>query len=443
MEVHLGRRIAYARKKNNLTQTDFAKKIHVSSSHLGNIETGKYQASNDIVLLMSQSMDVPVSYFLDWDKANGVTGEIIELLFKAILNNDLEEAKSLLKSLKPPIDCIQQEISINMLKAVYYIKKGKLNKALEIEDDYLSTFLPITNIHEYSSEFQVYYYYYLMQISFIKEEFETSYLSGKKILEFWTEDRIEIVHLLINLSNISMQLVLYEESLEHITRAVKRVGNNNNKLNLVAHMQLSALLIKSKQYEKALKIVGQLTNLAELNGSAEIKATAYQHIGTIYFNYELFHEALIYFEKSNGLVSSLPIETIQSMITCYFKTGDFIKAKEYIQTGEEYVTSEYNQMIILAQKAQLYLLEGNEKMYWKIQKKTIQYFIKNNYLDHLIYIYKFLAEYYYNEKRYKESATYFMEMERLKDDEKKFKIVYPSFNNDIYIDTKWSWLYKN
>ena len=148
VEVHLGRRIAYARKKNKLTQTDFAKKIHVSSSHLGNIETGKYQASNDIILLMSQSMDVPISYFLNWDKVNEVTAEIIKLLFKAILNNDLDEAKQLLKSLKPPIDCIQQEITISMLKAVYYIKKKKITKALEIEEEYLS----VLCCHRYGPE---------------------------------------------------------------------------------------------------------------------------------------------------------------------------------------------------------------------------------------------------------------------------------------------------
>ena len=292
MEVHLGRRIAYARKKNKLTQTDFAKKIHVSSSHLGNIETGKYQASNDIILLMSQSMDVPISYFLNWNKLNEVTAEVIEFLFKALLNNDLEEAKQLLKSLKPPIDCIQQEISINMLKAVYYIKKGKMNKALEIEEDYLSVFLPITNICEYSTEFQVYYYYYLMQISYIKEDFEKSYHSGKKIMDFWTDDKIEVVHLLINLSNISVQLGLYEDSLVHIKKAINHLVNyKNDKLTFIAYMQLSSIFIYSKQYDKALNTVDQLITLAERENSDMIKGVAYQHIGTIYYKHELYMQA--------------------------------------------------------------------------------------------------------------------------------------------------------
>lgn len=427
VEVHLGRRIAYARKKNKLTQTDFAKKIHVSSSHLGNIETGKYQASNEIILLMSQNMDVPISYFLNWDKVNEVTGEVIELLFQSILNNDLEEAKQLLKSLKHPIECIQQEITKNMLQAVYYIKKGKINKALEIEEEYLSVFLPISNIDEESPEFQLYYYYYLMQNSFIKEEYEKSYTFGQKMLDFWKSDTPEIVHLYINLSNISMQLELYHESLNHIKGALDYLEVfKNDKLYFIAYIQLSAIYIATKQYDKALTIVDKLNQLTNQDNSLEIKSIAFQHIGTIYLKHELFQQAISYFEKSQKLGAHLPIETIHSMITCYIKLGNYLKAKECLEVGENYMTTECNYMIILAQKAELFLLEGNEKMSWKIQRKTIQYFIKNKHFDHLSYIYKFLAKHYFKEKRYKESATYFMELERLKDEEKQFKISNPN-----------------
>ena len=437
VEVHLGRRIAYARKKNKLTQTDFAKKIHVSSSHLGNIETGKYQASNEIILLMSQSMDVPISYFLNWDKVNEVTGEIIELLFDAILNNDLEEAKQLLKSLKHPIECIQQEITINMLKAVYHIKRGRINKALEIEEEYLSLFLPITNIDEYPSEFQLYYYYFLMQINFVKEEFEESYLSGKKILNIRTGKDYEFVQLLINLSNISMRLALYEESLSYVNKAINIVEKqNNNKLSFIAHIQLSALLINNKQYDRALNIVDRLREFAEQNESEVIKSIAYQHIGTIYFNHEQYNKAISYFEKSEKLTGQLPIEIVQSIITCYLKLAEYEKAKAYIELGEKYSTTEYNKMIILAQKAEIYLLEGNEKMHWKIQKKTIQYFIQNDYLENIRYIYKYLGKYYYRQKRYKESATYFMEMERVKDEEKKIKKRNPINGTMFLINTR-------
>ncbi|MBD3107705.1 helix-turn-helix transcriptional regulator [Bacillus sp. AGMB 02131] len=436
MEVHLGRRIAYARKKNKLTQTDFAKKIHVSSSHLGNIETGKYQASNDIILLMSQSMDVPISYFLNWDKVNEVTGEIIEMLFQAILNNDLEEAKQLLKSLKHPIECIQQEISFNMLRAVYHIKKGRINKALEIEEEYLSLFLPISNIEEYPSEFQLYYYYFLMQINFVKEEYERSYSYGNEILNICSDDFV-LINILINLSNISMRLSLYEESLTYINKAICKVDERDySNLTFVAYIQLSALLINSKQYDKALNIVDRLRKLAEQNESEQVKSIAYQHIGTIYFNHEQYEKSLYYFKESEKNNIQLPIEIIQTIITCYLKLNHYEKASYYIEKGESYITTEYNKMIILAQKAELYLLEGNEKMHWKIQKKTIHFFIKNNYLENLRYIYTYLGKYYYVQKRYKESATYFMEMERIKDEEKKNKTRAPLNSTMFLINTK-------
>ena len=422
MEVHLGRRIAYARKKNKLTQTDFAKKIHVSSSHLGNIETGKYQASNDIILLMSQSMDVPISYFLNWDKVNEVTGEIIEMLFQAILNNDLEEAKQLLKSLNHPIECIQQEISFNMLRAVYHIKKGRINKALEIEEEYLSLFLPISNIEEYPSEFQLYYYYFLMQINFVKEDYEQSYQAGKQMLQFIDGTDSKLVYLNLNLSNILLNLGMYEKSMRHIFEVMEFLERNkNDKLSCITYIQLSAIYISTEQYDKALNTVDKLNKLANQENSLQIKALAFQHIGTIYFKHELYQQALSYFEKSNKFVQNLPIEITQSMITCCLKLCDFTKAREYLLLAENRVTTEYTKMILLAQEAELELLEGNEKLYWKIQRKTIQYFMKNQHFDHLIYIYDYLAQYYYSEKRYKESATYFIEKEKLRNEKFKAK----------------------
>ena len=89
-------------------------------------------------------------------------------------------------------------------------------------------------------------------------------------------------------------------------------------------------------------------------------------------------------------------------------------------------------MLILSLKAEIFLHQGDEKAYWKIQKKTIRYFMKYNHTDKIFDIYNSLAKYCFSENRFKESATYFMEMERLKDEKKNFRnnfTVNPGSNN--------------
>ena len=422
VELHLGRRIAYTRKKSNKTQLELAKSIHVSSSHLGNIETGKYQASNDVLFLMSENMDVPISYLLNWDKANEETGQKIQRLFAAVFKNDFDEAEDLIKLLKHPIESIEQESSKYMLEAVYYFKRGIINKAFAIENDYLSMFLPIDNIEDCSTEFQLYYYYYVMQSRFIKENFQESYLAGKKMLDLWDDQNGDITSIYLNLSNISMKLLYYEDSLTYIEKALSLLDtpSSNEQLYCSAYIQLSALYIKTKQYDKAINAVNELKEFVEQINSNEIKAIVFQHIGTIYLNQDVYHQALNYFQKSYDLIIPVPIEIVQSIIICHIRLQSFDEAKKYLLIAEKYITTEYNQMLLLVYKAEILLKEGNEKEYWKIQKKTIRYFIKYNHVEKLFDIYNHLAKYYFSENRYKESATYFMEMERLKD-EKNFK----------------------
>ena len=61
---------------------------------------------------------------------------------------------------------------------------------------------------------------------------------------------------------------------------------------------MSAIYIYTKQYDKALNTVDQLSSLAERDNSDEVKALAYQHIGTIYYNHELYKQSFDYFDKS-------------------------------------------------------------------------------------------------------------------------------------------------
>ena len=68
--AEMGRKIAELRKKNNLTQEEFAEKIGVTAQAVSKWETGKNIPDMDNLALAVKLFNVPYSYFAE--PQNGV-----------------------------------------------------------------------------------------------------------------------------------------------------------------------------------------------------------------------------------------------------------------------------------------------------------------------------------------------------------------------------------
>ena len=66
----IGEKIKDLRKLNNLTQVELAKKSNISRSYLADIEKDRYNASLETLKSIAQSLNVPVSTFLDEETEN-------------------------------------------------------------------------------------------------------------------------------------------------------------------------------------------------------------------------------------------------------------------------------------------------------------------------------------------------------------------------------------
>lgn len=66
----IGEKIKDLRKLNNLTQVELAKKSNISRSYLADIEKDRYTASLETLKSIAQSLNVPVSTFLDEETEN-------------------------------------------------------------------------------------------------------------------------------------------------------------------------------------------------------------------------------------------------------------------------------------------------------------------------------------------------------------------------------------
>lgn len=82
-------KIKSVRKELGLTQTDFAKKLGISRSYLGDLETGRLKGSNvKIISKLSIITGKPMAYFLNED-INVNQYEILDAAIEMLIDKNL------------------------------------------------------------------------------------------------------------------------------------------------------------------------------------------------------------------------------------------------------------------------------------------------------------------------------------------------------------------
>lgn len=77
-QVNFGCRVRELRKSRNLTQEQLSAMLHISIDHLGKIEVGKRGISIDLLLELSEALDVTLDFLVkgNLDACAGVGGLI-------------------------------------------------------------------------------------------------------------------------------------------------------------------------------------------------------------------------------------------------------------------------------------------------------------------------------------------------------------------------------
>lgn len=84
-DKEIGERIRHVRETCNLTQNNFAKKLHMTQQTLSRYENGKSAVPNDVLENIAQKFDVSLTYFLgiDADKFSDDELLLVEFYRKA------------------------------------------------------------------------------------------------------------------------------------------------------------------------------------------------------------------------------------------------------------------------------------------------------------------------------------------------------------------------
>lgn len=66
-QVNFGHRVRALRKRRNLTQEQLSATLHISIDHLGKIEVGKRGISIDLLLDLSEALEVSLDFLVKGD----------------------------------------------------------------------------------------------------------------------------------------------------------------------------------------------------------------------------------------------------------------------------------------------------------------------------------------------------------------------------------------
>ncbi|MBC5637445.1 helix-turn-helix transcriptional regulator [Ornithinibacillus sp. BX22] len=418
MGINLGKSIKINRLRANMTQADLANGI-ISVSYLSKIENGTAEPTNEIMQLLGEKLNLYQA-----DLEDQITNQTIIRWFLYLLRSHKEEAIRLYDQINfaLPNGIDKQLLSlIDIHKLSYYVLVNNLEAAGQL----------LISLHKSSKKFndiEKYYYYKYAGNYYYKQ------LAYKKSLAFYqkAENQLnpELFHQDEETHNLYYLIALAASKnrqthlcLLYSKKALKYYQNNYElKECAECHILLGISYRRINDIEQSKANYNQAIKLAKRFENNETLILCYQNLGKLFSSIEKSNEAIKYYKKSYELRKNAAIHRkltpISSLMKEYYKTGDLENTKKWLEIGTNLSNeiNPYDSIHVYEFKVYHYLINGFNDSF---ESLTIDHIIpffseKQMHFEASTYI-KLLADYYFENRKYKLSATYYKKLVNIHD----------------------------
>lgn len=409
MEMHIGKRLRYIRVKNNLSQEKLARGI-ISISHLSNLESGRYSASEETIRFLAKKLKVKESYLLECFTPDENLDDQLSKLFITILT-DVSNTPKILEPIREPINCIYQEWTYYYLTCSYYYKVNELDKAKDLEEKTLTYFISESDdIAEYPQILKQAYYYYKGISAYRNNLLELSYQSFNKLTVFLQSKKM-YADIQYNLALISYQLADYFKAKKHSDLANEiyiQIGDLDKQAD--THNFLGTIYCETYMFKDSLRELNKAMKFAKTLNISYLESRILHNKGLVYRGLGKNAKALEMFLDSYRLKVKMNSEnivvTIGELMECQISLGKYTETKQLVRTASQYMKTESDYHLLNSIKGNIDLHEGNESGFIKKKTDALNYFMQNN-LKYAKGIAKELGDYYFENNKYKNAATYY------------------------------------
>jgi len=328
--LHIGKRLLYLRKKNSLSLEQAAQGI-VSSTHLSNIENGRFQPSDEILQLLAKKYKVPEKYLLAYDKKDPQIDQPLKEVLFFLITDKTAEAETRLKKVREKgfIPHLEQELEYNILHTCMLVKK---NLPYEEELEKLNLLVSGDEL-EYPSYVHQCYAYLMEQISFRQGDFEKCYHYIQIFLKYNLPPSVYATiqfHLLIILFHLRKRILAVKQA----EKGLKIFFQNHQwKFVTETYNILLAIYWTEEDYETALNYGKKALELAETFKFEDTKSRVYHNLGITYKSLKMYETALNYGKKALELAETFKFEDTKSRV--YHNLGITYKSLKMYETAEE------------------------------------------------------------------------------------------------------------
>lgn len=409
--MHIGKRLLYLRKKNSLSLEQAAQGI-VSSTHLSNIENGRFQPSDEILQLLAKKYNVPEKYLLAYDKKDPQIDQPLKEVLFFLITDKTAEAETRLKKVREKgfIPHLEQELEYNILHTCMLVKK---NLPYEEELEKLNLLVNGDEL-EYPSYVHQCYAYLMEQISFRQGDFEKCYHYIQIFLKYNLPPSVYATiqfHLLIILFHLRKRILAVKQA----EKGLKIFFQNHQwKFVTETYNILLAIYWTEEDYETALNYGKKALELAETFKFEDTKSRVYHNLGITYKSLKMYETAEEMLAKSIELhrkANQFPRNSLWSILDMFAEIDDKEKFAHWYQQVDP-VDEEF---------FYLYVKMNPDKIGEYLDKldKLAQKAEKDGRWDLAVEAYHLLSKYFYENRKYKTAIRYYQKIICIHERDKK------------------------
>ncbi|GIN40095.1 MULTISPECIES: helix-turn-helix transcriptional regulator [Heyndrickxia] len=407
--MHIGKRIKYIRKKNNL-KLDYLGKGIVSSTHLSNYEAGRYTPSVDILILLSKKLEIDEEYLLSFDQYDKNVQDLINLLEYSILYNTKEAQEIILKiEMRKYIFHIHQELQFFLLKACYLLKGGEHEK-LKYEETLINIYICEMEIEKLPEDIRRLYYYYLALKAYFNNDLEISHQYYLGLIYMDTND-INIAAYKYNLGLISKKKFDYLQAINWAKEALN-IYLDNQKWGEVGEIYnfIGVIYWEQKRFSEAIITLEKAEKIYELINNDKLIAKIFHNKGLVYKAQNEIKKAVLYFKRSIEIKKNLHSSSLisyRALIDLYLKCNKSNLAKKELENAKLTINSELDYHLWKVLNADVLAQNNDITTSITLLKECIHFFEERNNQYYLKNLYKTLGDRYYLCKKYKLAAQFY------------------------------------
>ncbi|MBU9713612.1 tetratricopeptide repeat protein [Evansella tamaricis] len=416
--MHIGTRLKKIRKIKKLGQSKICHNI-ISTSHYSNVESGRYEASEELLIALAVRMEVPENYLLRSDEFSEELELLLEDYQKSIKSN-LNTADQFLEDNKKKFEYIlsmDQEITFLLYNCLHLLLKKNLTDASEKFEE-LSIYINSDTIHHFSRDHLFFYYYCSGLIKYYERNFKEGFDLLRKALLYLEKHNIHYEgRIFYNLALICFHLNKMRKAIAYIEKTISQFTNSEEWNVVVECYGLRGVFYTEiYDYKNAIESYDFALNLSTKYNYDLSKGKLLHNLGMVYFKISDYKSALDYLNKSldhklnhksnnhDLFITYLAIIDTKLEMNNNESINDlFDRAKKLTNTQiEEYRLQELN--------ARLAFLSNDFEKYEKQMIECIEYYYENKHWHDIENRAKELSDYYYEQRKYK-MAYYFLNIE--------------------------------